>query len=83
MVEIPPYRGRVRDNDPMPFKVEMWTADNLHVEQELARSVSQTMAKAAFLQAQTDFPNSNLTLRRRLTLIESYPVPRGPWVKQG
>lgn len=58
--------------DPLPCKVETWSADGLHLGELLSQSSYQTIADAAFRQAIVELPHRRLTLRFRMRVIKEW-----------
>ena len=56
--------------DILPFEVERWTADDMHVEQVLARANQVYLAKAAYEAAVVHYPKALLMLRHGIMVID-------------
>ena len=65
--DLPKPQGPI---DILPFEVERWTADDMHVEQVLARANQVYLAKAAYEAAVEHYPKARLMLRHGIMVID-------------
>ena len=69
----PPAADQLQSTGPidiLPFEVERWTADEMHVEQVLARANQVYLARAAYEAAVEHYPKARLMLRHGIMVID-------------
>lgn len=59
----------------LPYKVEIWDADQEWVEQVLAVTSSASIGYAAYFAATREFPNRVITLRHKNSVISRWNGP--------
>ena len=56
--------------DGLNFSVELWSADDRHIEQTLARTAKQTHACILFDRIKAEYPNRILRIRQKARVIQ-------------
>jgi hypothetical protein len=64
------------DGEELPYKVELWDARGLSVEQVLAVTVSGSIGYAAYYAATREHPDRYITLRHRNSIISRWNGPK-------
>ncbi len=68
---IPPSHER----EDLPFRVELWDAAKLSVEQVLAVTANGSIGYAAYFGATREFPTRYITLRHKHRILSSWNGP--------
>lgn len=72
-----PELPRMRVEDDLPYRVEIWSADALHLEETLAATGAIDLARLIFSAVALRLPHARLALRCRSRVIdERLPADR-------
>jgi hypothetical protein len=64
------------EREDLPYKVELWDAAGVSVEQVLAVTANGSIGFAAYYAATREFPDRYITLRHKNSIVSSWNGPR-------
>ncbi len=73
--ELPSGGASTAGREDLPYRVEIWDANQECVEQMLAVTASASIGYAAYFAATREFPNRVITLRHKNSVISRWNGP--------
>ena len=71
-----PSRPSPADREDLPYKIEIWNETGVSVEQVVAVTANASIGYAAYYAATREFPDRNITLRHKNSVVARWSGPR-------
>ena len=66
---IPNLGGQTQEEEVLPFRIELWSADLQGIEKVLARAVNASLAHAIFTAVKAEHPGRRIVLRNQTAVV--------------